>query len=106
MIYSGQLTEILQFYQVVETQSESGFKHTEEVLRFQVRAERLKNSENFVVEADELFHSTFLTFRLRYRREIKETDIVVYEGQRYRIISLDKYTQENQLTIKIEKINE
>lgn len=106
MIYSGQLTEILKFYRVVETQSESGFKHTEEVFMFQVRAERTKNRENYLLNADELFHASELTFRIRYRKEIDETNIVVYEGNRYRITSLDKYMQDNQLTITLSKINE
>jgi head-tail adaptor len=106
MIYSGQLTEILDFYKIVETQSESGFKHSEEVHMFKVRAERLKNKETYTVDAAELFHSSELRFRLRFRREIEETNIVVYEGQRYRITSLDKYMEDNQLTIILSKINE
>ena len=106
MIYSGQLTETLEFYKVVEVQSESGFKHPEEIFMFKVRAERTKNKENYVVDAEELFHSSELRFRLRYRKEIDETNIVVYEGQRYRITSLDKYMEENQLTIILAKINE
>lgn len=106
MIYSGQLTEVLEFYKVVETQSESGYKSTEEVFMFKVRAERAKNRENYLVDAGELFHSSELTFRLRYRKEIEDTNIVVYEGQRYRVTSLDKYMEENQLTIMLEKINE
>lgn len=106
MIYSGQLTEKLDFYEVVETQSESGYKHTEERYMFTVRAERTKNKENYVVDADELFHSTELRFRIRYRKEITETNIVVYNGERYRITSIDEYKKENQLTIMISKINE
>lgn len=106
MIYSGQLTEYLEFYKVVETQSESGFKHTDEVFMFRVRAERTKNKENYVVDADEVFHSNELTFRLRYRKEIKETNIVVYEGERYRITSLNPWKEENQITIMLSKINE
>lgn len=106
MIFSGQLTEILEFYRVVEVQSESGFKHPEETFLFKARAERTKNKENYVVDADELFHSSELRFRLRYRKEIEETNIVVYEGQRYRITSLDKYKEENQLTIILAKIND
>lgn len=106
MIYSGHLTETLTFYRVVETQSESGYKQSEEVKMFDVRAERIKNKENYLVDADELFHSSELRFRIRYRREISETNIVVYEGQRYRITSLDKYMEENQLTIILSKINE
>jgi SPP1 family predicted phage head-tail adaptor len=107
MIYSGQLAEILEFYKVVETQSESGYKSTSEVFMFRVRAERTKNKETYLVDADELFHSNELTFRLRYRKEIEETNIVVYRGQRYRITSIDKYIRDNnQLTIILAKINE
>lgn len=106
MIYSGKLSEILEFYKVVETQSESGYKHSEEVFMFRVRAERLRNKENYLVDADELFHASELTFRIRFRKEIEETNIVVYDGKRYRITSIDKYTQDNQLTIILAKIND
>lgn len=106
MIFSGTLTEILKFYKVVETQSGSGYKSTEEVFMFRTRAERLRNKETYLVNADELFHSSELTFRLRYRKEIEETNIVEYEGLRYRITSLDKYPLENQLTIICSKIND
>lgn len=106
MIYSGQLSETLKFYRVVERQSESGYKHLDEEYMFQVRAERIKNKETYLVDADELFHLSELTFRLRYRKEIEETNIVVYEGQKYRITSIDKYMRENQLTIILSKINE
>jgi SPP1 family predicted phage head-tail adaptor len=106
MIYSGNLTETLEFYDIVERQSESGYKQSEEVFMFKVRAERLKNKMTYTVDADELFHATNLTFRLRYRREIKDTNIVVYEGERYRILSIDKYQKDNQMTIIIGKINE
>lgn len=106
MIYSGKLSEILKFYKVVETQSESGFKHSEEVFMFKVRAERMKNKETYTVDANELFHASELRFRLRFRKEIEETNIVEYNGQRYRITSLDEYKEENQLTIILSKINE
>lgn len=106
MIYSGQLTEYLDFHEIVEVQSESGFKHPEEVFMFRTRAERTKNKENYVVDADEVFHSNELTFRLRYRKEIKETDIVVYEGERYRITSLQPWRQDGEMKIIISKINE
>ena len=106
MISSGLLTETLHFYEVIETQSDSGFKHTEEVFKFKVRAQRTKNKEKYTIDAEELFHSSELTFKCRYRKEIKETDIVVYENQRYRITSLDKWKEANQLTIMMAKINE
>lgn len=106
MVFSGNLTETLKFFEVVETQSKSGFKTTEEHLYLTIKAERLKNKENYVVDAEELFHSVELQFRLRYRKHVKETDIVEYEGQRYRVISIDKFRLEDEMIIKIEKINE
>jgi SPP1 family predicted phage head-tail adaptor len=106
MIFSGNLTETLKFYEVVEVQSKSGFKTTEERLYLTIKAERLKNRENYVVDANELYHSVELQFRMRYRKHVKETDIVEYEGERYRVISIDKYRMDDEIIIKIEKINE
>ncbi len=104
MIYAGTLTEKLDIYTIEEVQSESGFKHTEEKYLYTVNAQRLKNKENYAVNADELFHNVELTFHLRYRKEINETCIVVYQGIRYRVISLDKYKDE--ITMTLDKIND
>lgn len=104
MIYSGTLTERLDFYRVVETQTDSGYKHSDEVFMFTCYAQRLKNVQNFTVNANELFHSSSLTFHLRYKKDIDETNIVVYKEQRYRIISLDKF--QNEITLTLDKINE
>lgn len=106
MIQSGLLTETLQFYETVETQSKSGYKSTEQIFKLKVRAQRTKNKEKYIEDAGELFHTSELTFKLRYRKEIKDTDIVVYEDEKYRITSLDKFKEANQLTIILSKINE
>ncbi len=106
MINSGDLREVLTIYEVREEQSASGFKHTVEVERCKVRAYRLRNKENYVVDANELYHSTELTFQIRYRKDITETDIVEYSGDRYRITSLSPYLHDNQITIILSKINE
>ena len=106
MISSGQLTETLTFFEIRNTVGASGFHQSEEVLRFKTKAERLKNKESYVVNADEIFHLSELTFRLRNRNEVEETDIVVYEGNRYHITSIDRYRRGNQMTIILSKINE
>ncbi len=106
MVSSGALTEKLKFYHQVETQTESGFKTVVEELYLETRAERLKNKENYVVDAGELFHSSELTFKFRKRKEVKDTDIVEYMGGRYRITSLDIYPKDNQMIIIVNKINE
>ena len=106
MIYSGLMTEILNFYEKVEKQSASGYKSTEDVFKFKVRAQRTKNKEKYLTDAEEIFHTSELTFKLRYRKEIKDTDIVIYDGDKYRITSLDKFKEANQITIILSKINE
>ena len=63
MIYSGLMTETLHFYEIVESQSESGFKSTEEIFKFKVRAQRAKNKEKYLEDAGELFHTSELTFK-------------------------------------------
>lgn len=106
MIYAGALRETLSFYRIVETQSASGYKSTEEKFMFTCRAERTKNKENYVVDAEELFHSNELTFRIRYRREVEETNIVVYNSERYRVISIQPWQADGEMIIKIAKIND
>lgn len=106
MIFAGALTEQLDIYNIVEQQSESGFKHSEEVFLYSCYAERLQNRQNYLVDADELFHSTELKFRLRYRKEITETCMVIYQGLKYRITSIDKYPRENEEIIMLDKIND
>ena len=105
MIFAGKLTEKLSFYKVVETQGRSGFKDTTEVFKFEAYAERMKNREYLGEDAGEIFHTLDLQFRLRYR-PVYETDIVVYRDERYRILSIDEYRMENEMVIKISKINE
>lgn len=105
MIYAGQLDSFLTFFHVVEKQSESGFKHTEEEEYLKIRAYRTKNKESYAVDASEVFHISELTFVLRDRKEVTETDIVKYEGQRYRITSIDRYNR-GEMKIILGKINE
>ena len=105
MIFSGKLTENLDFYRVEETQSASGFKHTEELFMFSCKAEKIKYKGRYEENADELFHNIILNFRMRFRK-INETNIVVYNEKRYRINSVDRYPLNNEIVIQIELINE
>ena len=105
MVESGKLTETLEVWRTVEVQSESGYKHQEEVLHLTTRAERLKNKESYAANADELFHVTEKTFRLR-KRDILETDVVRYKDERYRITSINEFPLDNEMVIIISKIND
>ena len=105
MIFAGNLRETLTIYRVEETQSKSGYKAQTEVELFSVKAERTKNKETYGVDASELFHINELTFRCR-KRDIRETDIVKYNGERYRITSLNVWPKDNEITMILSRINE
>lgn len=102
MIYAGQLTETLNVYEVVEMQSASGYKSEKENFKFTCKAHRMKNKENYVMNGAELFHLSEPTFRLR-KRDIKDTDIIEYNGEKFRVLSIDDFKTE--MTIKLQKIN-
>ena len=106
MIQSGKLTSNLSFYQVSASTSDSGYKENTEILLFTCKAERLRNKQNYVVDANEIFHSVELTFRMRYRSEVHDEMVVKYEDERYRVISVDKNQLANEIIIIISKINE
>ena len=106
MIFAGRLTESLDIYRVTEEQGRTGYKHETETFVCRVLAERLKNKENLVVDAEEVFHTLELSFRLRNRKELTETSIVVYQGERYRVTSIDRYPRDKEMVIKLLKINE
>lgn len=102
MIYAGRLTETLRVYEVTEKQTASGYRKEDKVFKFTCKAERLKNKENYVVNGSELFHLSEPTFRLR-RRDIRDTDLIDYKGEMYRILSIDDFRTD--MTIKIQKVN-
>ena len=66
---------------------------------------RMKNKENYGVDGQELFHINELTFRCR-KRDIRETDIIKYNGERYRITSLNVWPKDNEITMIIARVNE
>ena len=85
MVESGKLTETLEVWRTIEVQSES--------------------KETYASNAEELFHITEKTFRLR-KRDILETDVVKYKNERYRITSINEFPLDNEMVIIISKIND
>lgn len=106
MVFAGRLTETLSIYKVTEEQGKTGYKHTTETFVCDVLAERLKNKENLVIDAEEIFHDLELGFRLRNRKELTETSIVKYNSDRFRVTSIDRFPRDNEMVIKMVKINE
>ena len=102
MIFAGALTETLEFFEVVSEQSKSD----KEVYRFSCRAERMKSNQKYLIDGHEIYHYTSLQFRCRYRSDVKETWIVVYDGERYRITALDINKIGCEMIITMDKIND
>lgn len=105
MILSGDLKDMLKFYQKIEEQSGSGFKKESTKFIFKQKAEKLKTQENLVTNADEIFHENILNFRCRYRKEVDETWIIEYKNDFYNILSLETFVSQGEMKIRISKIN-
>lgn len=105
MVFAGKLTEKLDFYSGDETQSPSGYKDISKQFKFGALAEKVKQKETITEDAEEVFHYLEITFRLR-NRSVEETDMVQWNGGWYRIMSIDKYPRDNEMVIKVMKINE
>ena len=55
---------------------------------------------------EEIFHHVVPQFRMRYRAQVKETNVVQWRDEKYRIISVDRYPLDNEMVIRLDKINE
>lgn len=105
MIASGTLKYKLNFYNNVESQSDSGAITRTKTLIFSIKAAIVKQ-DNFRNEnAKELFFENILTFKFRHNKLISDTMTVNYNNSEYAIVSLIYNAYDNSDTIIIKKEN-
>jgi len=106
MILAGNLLYKLEFYKNLITQSETGAESYSTIKILSCRAEKIKNSGSFTINAKELFHENTLIFKVRNNKLIDENLIVLFENKKYRIAFFDRKAYENSIELTLEKINE
>lgn len=103
---AGRLTESIEIYHPVYEINEFGEKTETYMLSRKTRALVLHNNGNRTVSNDEIVHNYTKTFKVRRYISLFENFQIKYNGQQYRIISIDDNRQANEKTITAELINE
>ena len=75
------------------------------VEHLKLKAELKYNSGNVSVINDEIFGSNSITFQV-YKRDIILTDIIIFDGNKYAINSINPLQYSNELIINCSLINE
>lgn len=76
------------------------------VEKFTTRAQVTTNSGNRLNQNYEIIHTYNLTFTIRLYHDVEESDRILYNGKKYRIISINKELYKQAITIIGELINE
>lgn len=74
--------------------------------KFTTRAQVTTNSGNRLNQNNEIIHTYNVTFTIRLYHNVEESDRVIYNGKKYRIISINKELYKQAVNIIGELINE
>lgn len=106
MASAGQFKEIITIYKRTLEKNEYG-QEQENYLPYQTtRAKVTYRSGNKTVENDEIVQIYTKTFTIHYYIKIVSTDRIKWNGEYYRILSIDKQQPYNQIVVETEVINE
>jgi head-tail adaptor len=72
---------------------------------FQLKTGIKKENQNYSINNSEKFHNNIITF-ICYKRDIQETDRIVYNSKNYRILSINEIDFNFSLEITVELIND
>lgn len=103
---AGTLREIISVESPTPTTNEYGERtyEYEEKIKTRASVEYLKG--NRILENDEIFNAYTKVFTTRYYHKIKEDDIIVWNENRYRILTIEPDRERQKLIITTELINE
>lgn len=104
---AGLLREFVEFLELTEIKSNSGFAKKEYVSFLSTRCSRRKLSASMGdgLNANEEFIANTVVIQVRYNSLIEESNRIKYNGKMYKIILLDKQLQDNSYLITMTKIN-
>lgn len=103
---AGLLTEEISFTEAIITKNAYGASETEWNTVFTTRAKVIYQSGSRAVENNEIVNIYLLSFIIRIYHQINEKMIIIYNSNKYRILSIEKNKITQSLTINAELINE
>lgn len=87
---SALLRNQIDIYELVETKTEYGTIKKAYDFKYHTRAYVRFNSENQVISEGEVYYPITRTFIVRSYVPVIETDVIEFEGKRYKIMSINK----------------
>ena len=103
---AGRLNEVVKIFDPVETINEYGERSTVYNETYTTRARVEFNTGNRGNENDEIVFNYFKTFNLRAYVPITETSLIEWQGKKYRILTIERRREYNDLLINTELVNE
>lgn len=103
---AGRLTEVIEIYSSIVTRTDSGASQEEWNKVCSTRAYVKHMSQDREVILDEVVYPRTREFIVRYYVTVNEYDRIKYNGQMYRILSIDKRKIEQEQSIIAELVND
>ena len=101
---SGQLHDIIEIYELVITKSPYGDTNRHWHKKYSTRARVNYSSGNRTMENDEIFFSVDREFIMRHYVPIVDTDIIVWNNEKWRVLTIDHNRQYNNIFVRTTKI--
>lgn len=102
----GRLKEIITIQRSTITVDEYGANQLQWKDYITTRADVQYDSGNRMNESNEIIYTYTKTFTIRVYHKVDEKDRIRWDGKYYRILSIEKDKDKQNLTIKTELINE
>lgn len=101
---SGQLHDRIDIYELVITKSPYGDTNREWQKKYSTRARVNYSSGTRTMENDEIFFSVDREFIMRHYVPIVDTDIIVWNNEKWRVLTIDHNRQYNNIFVRTTKI--
>lgn len=103
---AGQYNEIINIYKSIETENEYGEREITTEFVFRTRAKHEATSGTRQNENNEIVYDHVKTFYVRSYVPITDTSIIEFDDRKWRVISIEKRKEQNDIKIVTELINE
>ena len=105
-MFAGQFNEIIKIYKSIETINEYGEREITTQLDYTTRAKVEETSGTRQNENNEIVYDHLKTFYTRSYVPVTDTSIIEFDGRKWRVISIDRRKEHNDIKIVAELINE
>lgn len=103
---AGQYNEVIDIFKSIEIENEYGERTVELTHLYTTRAKVEETSGTRANENNEIVYDHTKTFYVRKYVPVCDTSIIVYDGHKYRVITIDKRKDNQDIKIVTELINE